>query len=179
MNETLIIRNWDPDPKRQKLTYDTTDEIGKILRVHLEMERHLNAVLKELAPDVSPRNFTVKCQILSAIQAPAGLVELLEKFNSLRNALAHKIEANLQNNSTLVQRILDLGHEGYSKLDDVVVTFVNADTKEEVSFPFAEMSTANRLVAIGQISTSILAALPQTKKFLPPITIVKTSNVNW
>ncbi len=162
--------------------FHTPDELGKILRVHLAIEIQVNFVIKKLSPNINlskGMTFYTKCMLLRAMRFPDGLVELIETFNKLRNQFAHNHKAKLGDNKNLVDKILELGKQGYDIMNDATYTFNEEKTGKTKIYKYVDMSNVERVVFIGIWASIMLGTTPKRKRFLDPEIIESFPHSNW
>ncbi|ALR36006.1 hypothetical protein LV28_22885 [Pandoraea pnomenusa] len=83
------------------LAAETEDDIGCILRLHLQVEQMLDFYLSikrtaDIAPFVrEPRDFSGKLSISVALGLPLSFASVAKEVNSIRNRLAHEHKATI------------------------------------------------------------------------------------
>ncbi|HEV2682720.1 MAG TPA: hypothetical protein VGV14_19635 [Rhodanobacter sp.] len=105
MNNTPTTVNLDLgtllDADTLILAAETEDDIGCILRLHLQVEQMLDLYLSikrtaDIAPFVrDPRDFSGKLSISVALGLPLPFALVAKEVNSIRNRLAHEHKATI------------------------------------------------------------------------------------
>jgi len=87
-----ISFNFDVNSQRLLRAIETEDDIGAVIRLHFEIDRAYEHVVKTLIPDVAQlkhRYMDERIRFLLAIGLPSIRVEPARVINGIRNKFAH------------------------------------------------------------------------------------------
>ncbi|WP_455810772.1 hypothetical protein [Pseudomonas graminis] len=172
MNIFIFQRLFDNRSVHKALIASTecTDDIGVALRLHLITENFLEAFIcasigKENLFDPKPNsgrpfklNYFKKLELAEKFGLPIQSFRVLDKFNSLRNDLAHKITTETIDKNliaSLADLVRNLDNDIDLRLDDECAEFFNAQGTSNGVFPFKSEETPNRIKLIIIISSFI------------------------
>jgi hypothetical protein len=108
MADGSLTSAFDPDVELILAAFETTDDIGKILRCHLVIERQIEQFISASSRAKVDRRttFWAKVNLLRAIKAPERVCVACEELNELRNQFAHNSKATIANTKSASDKFL-------------------------------------------------------------------------
>ena len=169
MNDSLIM-SFDPDGELIVAAYETVDDLGKILRVHLAIEAQIDSLITTTSRAKVDRrtSFWAKMNLLRAIGVPERLCASCEALNDLRNHFAHNRRATIPNTMAQSERFLGSVAAFFPGLLEAHGTFANRKlgVNHEITFP--EASQGQRVVIAAGFLSGVLGDLPKMYEFGHP-----------
>jgi len=165
MNIFIFQKLFDNKSVHKALIASTEckDDIGVALRLHLITENFLEAFIcasigKENLFDPKPDtvrpfklNYFKKLELAERLGLPMQSFRVLDKFNGLRNDLAHKITIEAINKNliaSLADLVRNMDNDSDLHLDDECAEFFNANGTSKGFFSFKSKETPNRIKLI-------------------------------
>lgn len=172
MNNFIFIKLFDNKSVRNALIASTEskDDIGVVLRLHLITENFLEAFIcsaigKENLFDSTSKegrpfklSYFKKLELASKLGLPTPSFRVLDKFNSLRNGLAHNIHTDFIEKSfitSLADLIRNIDNDVDLSLNEESLELFDSDGISKGSYEFKAHETPNRVKLIILVSSLI------------------------
>jgi hypothetical protein len=172
---------FDPDAALIISAYETEDDLGKILRVHLVFERQVESLVKHLSKAKIDKktSFWSKVNLMRAIDVPESVCLACDALNDLRNEFAHNSKATIQNTKNLCEVFLEKVAAPLPVLTKMHGTFVNTKTKTEHTFEYQTAPLEQRVVIAGSALSMAMGAIPKLYTFGRKPTGVELTGVSF
>lgn len=159
---------------------ESEDDLGVVLRLHLVTETFLeaficsgikNETLFSTAPDAGRHfklNYFKKLEFAAKLGLPLSSFKALEKLNTLRNNLAHRIQTDFIDDSiieSLSSHVRTIDGDTPILLNEEQAEFFNEDGSQRAYYTFNSTSTPNRVKLIMLVSSLIRRTTGKTHGF--------------
>lgn len=170
---------FDPDFELILAAFETSDDIGKILRCHLVIERQMEQLISISSRAKVDRRTTFwsKVNLLRAIKAPEKICSSCEALNELRNQFAHNSKATIENTKTSSGKFL-------KSVENIVPILPQSNgsyrSKEKIDYvvDYATASQGQRIVVAASFLSGIIGSLPKLYNFGEPQAIIRMAGLN-
>lgn len=165
MNDSLTM-SFDPDLEIILAAFETNDDIGKILRMHLVVEGQIERLITSSSrAKVGDRaNFGSKVNLLRAMGVPEKICASCSALNDLRNQFAHPRSADIK----FMDRFLESVEAFFPKLRESHGSFANRKAGVTHEFSFSEATQGQRIVVAAGFLSGVLGGLPKMYEFSRP-----------
>lgn len=167
MSDESITLNFDINTGKLMRAMTADDDIGAIVRLHLEIDRALVHIIKAMVP--APEHFRMRftgqrINFLRALGLPNLRLEPVSVINSVRNKFAHEdretiLEADVLNLKQAVEALYA------RKLPDTFEVRYHKKDGSERRWVYREMNHKERFCFLGSLALAGLAAVE--KEFAP------------
>jgi hypothetical protein len=160
-----ILLDFNIDVERLARAMDTPDDVGSVLRIHLELERALDHVIGRILPNAEKAGWcpSQKMKFLLALGIPDFRMKPAQIINRIRNGVAHK------------ERQESLKEEEVSELLRALNTVVGNRITEEFALVrnrygsttsklYRDMSVRERFCFLGFIAIGTIASMTSELK---------------
>jgi len=166
MEETLFLA-IDPDPELVLAAVESSDDLGKILRIHLMIEGLTEKLLREHSrAKVDGRTtFWAKVNLMRAMGVPEKLCAACEALGSLRNQFAHNPSATLASAAAKPDAFLAAVEAFAPILPKAHGSYVRKKSGAEYKLVFETASPAERVILAAGFLSGALGGLPNMVEF--------------
>lgn len=180
MTDQGLIMAFDPDVELILAAYETTDDIGKILRCHLVIERQMEQFISMTSRAKIDRKtmFWSKVNLLRAIKVPEKVCVACEELNELRNQFAHNSKATIGNTKTSSNKFLASVENLFPMLPRSRGTFHRRKEKIEYVVDYQTADQGLRVVVASAFLSSVFGGLPKLYDFGEPRMISSMAGLN-
>lgn len=175
-----VTMAFDPDVELIVGAYESQDDIGKILRSHLVIERQMELLVTSCSRAKFDRwvSFSSKVNLLRAMKAPEKVCVACESLNDLRNKFAHNSKATIQNTKSVSERYLVAVEAVAPVLPKLHGTFTRTKSGVRHEFTFANATHSQRIVLATSLLSAIIGGLPKMFAFGGPTLVLKVSGLS-
>jgi hypothetical protein len=161
-----ITFDFNIDIDRLVRAMDTPDDVGSVLRVHLELERALDHVIGKVLPKAEKAGWrypSQKMNFLLAMGIPDFRMRPAQIINSIRNGIAHKERQESLNEG----EVSDLFRAVNAVVGNRITEdfeFVHNQSGRITSKLYREMSVREKFCLLGFLAIGTIASLTSELK---------------
>jgi hypothetical protein len=174
-----ITSAFDPDVGLMFSAYESTDDIGKVLRVHLMLEQQIEKLITSQSnAKVDRTTFWSKVNLMRAMGVPESICIAAEALNELRNQFAHNSKATIANTKSKSDAFLKSASIIWPKLPEATGNLTKTKSGIEHKLSYAKASQAQRVVIAGFILSNLIGALPKMYRLGKPLRLLTLAGTN-
>jgi hypothetical protein len=156
-----ITLDFDIDIDRLVRAMDTPDDVGTVLRVHLELERALDHVIGKVLPKAEKAGWrypSQKMNFLLAMGIPDFRMKPAQIINSIRNGVAHKEQQERLDEAEVADLFRAVNAVVGNRITEDF-EFVRNRSGRVTSKSYREMSVREKFCLLGFVAISTIASL--------------------